>query len=151
MTFIQRRWGDVETSLYRRHLPAGLAIIISHRWLSAVKHLPYCTSPRVSLYLMVLLDNWFLDFFLKIQMRPHWLKLASLALKTLTPQFFFYSCVCLWLSRGIHFRIYSQISVARTSLGPWKFVPDMGSSNRWGLIITPGHDANGDNLEIALL
>ena len=36
--------------------------------------------------------------------------------------------------------------MARTSLGPWKFVQDMGSSSHWELIVTPGLEANGDNL-----
>ena len=42
--------------------------------------------------------------------------------------------------------IYSRISVARTSLGPWKFVRDMGSSSHWGLIIAQGQKANKNNL-----
>ena len=33
-------------------------------------------------------------------------------------------------------------------LGPWKFIPDMGSSSQWGLIITSGQEENGDNLGI---
>ena len=37
--------------------------------------------------------------------------------------------------------------MARTSLGPWKFVRDMGSSSHWGLIMTPVQEANSDNLE----
>ena len=36
--------------------------------------------------------------------------------------------------------------MARTSLGPWKFIRDMGSSNHCGLIMTQGQKANGDNL-----
>ena len=36
--------------------------------------------------------------------------------------------------------------MARTSLGPWKFIQDMGSSNHWGLIMVAGKEANGDNL-----
>ena len=42
--------------------------------------------------------------------------------------------------------IYSQISITRTSLGPWKFVQDMGSSSQCELIMKPGQEANGDNL-----
>ena len=38
--------------------------------------------------------------------------------------------------------------MARTSLGPWKFVRDMGSSSHWGLIMAQGQEANGDKLEI---
>ena len=34
----------------------------------------------------------------------------------------------------------------QTSLGPWKFVLDMGSSSHWELIIAPGQEVNGDNL-----
>ena len=30
---------------------------------------------------------------------------------------------------------YSKTSMARTSLGPWKFIRDMGSSSHWGLIM----------------
>ena len=36
--------------------------------------------------------------------------------------------------------------MARTPLGPWKFVRDMGSSSNWGLIMAPGQEANNDNL-----
>ena len=32
---------------------------------------------------------------------------------------------------------YSRTSMARTSLGPWKFVRDMGSSSHLGLIMAP--------------
>ena len=41
---------------------------------------------------------------------------------------------------------YSRTSMARTSLGPWKFVRDMGSSSHWGLIMAPVQEANSDNL-----
>ena len=41
---------------------------------------------------------------------------------------------------------YSRTSMDRTSLGPWKFVRDMGSSSHWELIIAPGQEANEDNL-----
>ena len=42
-----------------------------------------------------------------------------------------------------------QHFLARTSLGPWKFVSDMGSSSHRGLIMIPGQEANlGDNLGI---
>ena len=41
---------------------------------------------------------------------------------------------------------YSRISMARTSLGPWKFVRDMGSSSHWGLIMAPVQEANSDDL-----
>ena len=40
--------------------------------------------------------------------------------------------------------MYSRASMAGTSLGPWKLVPDMGSLSQWGLIIAPGQDTNGD-------
>ena len=46
---------------------------------------------------------------------------------------------------------YSRTSMARTSLGPWKFVPDMGSSSHWGLIIAQGQTANENNLEMSSL
>ena len=36
--------------------------------------------------------------------------------------------------------------MARTSLGPWKFVRDMGSSSHGGLIMAPVQEANRDNL-----
>ena len=42
--------------------------------------------------------------------------------------------------------IYSRTSMARTSLGPWKFVRDMGSSSHRGLIMAPIQEANSDNL-----
>ena len=32
--------------------------------------------------------------------------------------------------------------------GPWKLVRDMSSSGHWGLIMTPGQEANDDNLGI---
>ena len=35
--------------------------------------------------------------------------------------------------------------MARTSLGPWKFVRDMGSSSHFGLTMTPGQEANHGN------
>ena len=41
---------------------------------------------------------------------------------------------------------YSRTSMARTSLRPWKFVRDMGSSSHWGLIMAPAQKANSDNL-----
>ena len=41
---------------------------------------------------------------------------------------------------------YSRTSMARTPLGPWKFVRDMGSSSHWGLILAPVQEANNDNL-----
>ena len=43
---------------------------------------------------------------------------------------------------------YSRTSMARTSLGPWKCVRDMGSSSHWGLIVVPSQEASGDNLGI---
>ena len=39
--------------------------------------------------------------------------------------------------------IYSRTFMARTSLGPWKFVRDMGSSSHWGFIMAPCQVANG--------
>ena len=36
--------------------------------------------------------------------------------------------------------------MARTSLGPWKFIRDMGSSSHWGLIMAPGQEVYGDYL-----
>ena len=42
--------------------------------------------------------------------------------------------------------IYSRTSSGRTSLGPWKFVSDMGISSHEGIIIAPGQEANGDYL-----
>ena len=36
--------------------------------------------------------------------------------------------------------------MARTSLGPWKFVRDMGSSSHCRLDMAPGQEANSDNL-----
>ena len=42
--------------------------------------------------------------------------------------------------------IYSQTSMAGTSLGPWEFVRNMGSTSYWGLIMAPGQEAKGDNL-----
>ena len=40
--------------------------------------------------------------------------------------------------------LYSRISMARTSLGPWALVLDMGSSesSHRGLIIAPGQEIN---------
>ena len=42
--------------------------------------------------------------------------------------------------------IYSQISVAWTSLGPCKFVRAMGSSSQWDLIMASGQEANDNSL-----
>ena len=39
--------------------------------------------------------------------------------------------------------MYSRTSMARTSLGLWKFVRDMGSSSHWGLIMAQGRETNG--------
>ena len=44
---------------------------------------------------------------------------------------------------------YSQTSMVRTSLGPWKFVLIMGSSNHLELIMVLGQKANDDNLGIS--
>ena len=41
---------------------------------------------------------------------------------------------------------YCRTSMARTSLGPWKFVRDMGSSSHWRLIMAQDQEANGDKL-----
>ena len=43
---------------------------------------------------------------------------------------------------------YSRTSMARTSLGPWKFVRDIGSSGHWGWIMTQGQEANGNKLGV---
>ena len=40
----------------------------------------------------------------------------------------------------------SRTSMARTSLGPWKFVRDMGSSSHRGLIMAQVQEAKSDNL-----
>ena len=40
---------------------------------------------------------------------------------------------------------YCKTLMARTALGPWKFIRDMGSSSHWGLIMAPGQEANVDN------
>ena len=53
--------------------------------------------------------------------------------------------VSIYLNRRV-FVMYSRTAMARTSLGPWKFVRDMGSSSHWGLIMAPSQEANGDNL-----
>ena len=48
-----------------------------------------------------------------------------------------------------YFTVFTQSTVkpmAQTSLGPWKFVLDMGSLGHWGLFIVPGQEANGNNL-----
>ena len=47
----------------------------------------------------------------------------------------------MFISAALCMFIYSQTSMARTSLGPWKFVRDMG-----GLIIAQGQKANENNL-----
>ena len=39
------------------------------------------------------------------------------------------------------YKQYSRTSMARTPLGPWKFVRDMGSSSQWGLIKATGEEA----------
>ena len=36
---------------------------------------------------------------------------------------------------------YNRTSMARTPLEPWKYVRDMGSSSKWGLITAPGQGA----------
>ena len=47
-----------------------------------------------------------------------------------------------WWTRT--YSMYNWNSVARTALGPWKFVQDMIYSSHWGLITVPGQEANGD-------
>ena len=42
--------------------------------------------------------------------------------------------------------LISKTSVVQTSLGPWKFIREMGSSSHRGLIMAPCQEANGDNL-----
>ena len=56
-----------------------------------------------------------------------------------------------WLDRKLSTQtnkqiLYSRISMARTSLGPWKFIRNMGSLSHWGLIMAPVQEANSDNL-----
>ena len=54
----------------------------------------------------------------------------------------------IWLvSYALYIPIYSWTSMARTSLRPWKFVRDVGSSSHWGLIMAPVQEANSNNLE----
>ena len=36
---------------------------------------------------------------------------------------------------------YSQTSMARTPMGPWKYVRDRDSSSQWGLTIAQGQEA----------
>ena len=45
-------------------------------------------------------------------------------------------------------KTYSRTSMAWTSLGPLKFVWDMGSSSHWELIKAPAQEANSNNLGI---
>ena len=63
---------------------------------------------------------------------------------------FFHRNTCCWYSSEapqwcapIEYPQYSQTSMARTSLGPWKFVREMGSSSQWDLIMAPGQETNG--------
>ena len=44
----------------------------------------------------------------------------------------------------IYIKNYSRISMPRTSLGPWEFVLDMGSSSHCLSIIAPVQMPNGD-------
>ena len=46
-------------------------------------------------------------------------------------------------------RKYRRTSMARTSLGPWNFVLDIGSSSHSGLTIGSDQEANGDNFRIS--
>ena len=48
--------------------------------------------------------------------------------------------------RGLIKVAYSKTSMAQTSLGPWKFIQNMGSLTHRGLIMASGQEANGDNL-----
>ena len=48
---------------------------------------------------------------------------------------------------GLFEQKYSR-TIARTSLGPCRFVRDLGSSSHWGLIIAQGQKANEHNLEM---
>ena len=47
-----------------------------------------------------------------------------------------------------HKRYQQSYFKSSTSLGPWKFVLDMGISSYCGLIIIPGEEANGNNFGI---
>ena len=38
--------------------------------------------------------------------------------------------------------------MARTFLGPWEFIRDMGSSSQCGLIMAPGQEANDDKFKV---
>ena len=51
-----------------------------------------------------------------------------------------------YYDKGLWCMLYSRTSMARTSLGQWKFVRDMGSSSHWGLNMVPVQEANSDNL-----
>ena len=44
-----------------------------------------------------------------------------------------------------HFN-YSKTTLARTSLGSFEFIQDMGGSSHMGFIMAPGQQANSDNL-----
>ena len=55
------------------------------------------------------------------------------------------------MNREQRFALYSQNLMARTSLGPWKFVRGKDSLSHWGLIMGPGQEANGDHLGKPLL
>ena len=41
--------------------------------------------------------------------------------------------------------------MARTSMGPWKFILDMVSSIHRGLILAAGQEANGDILGVSFV
>ena len=79
-----------------------------------------------------------------------------LMLSFYTPMIYY---VCLYVSRAgslVYMRTanYSMLSViytvmARTSLEPLEFVPDMGSSSHWKWIKAPDQEANGDKLWIS--
>ena len=48
--------------------------------------------------------------------------------------------------RAIFLRKYRRTSITRSSLGPRKYVLDIGSSSHWGLIVTPDLKTNGYHL-----
>ena len=58
------------------------------------------------------------------------------------------SCQCIFAGRASQGKLiltYSKVSMARTSLGPWECIQDIGSSSNLGLT-APGQEANCYNL-----
>ena len=75
------------------------------------------------------INNWALTYISKVNIGSKYIAQMDMIIWALA--------VCIW---------HTVEWMAGTSLGPRKFVRDMGRWSHWGFIMAPGQEANGDNL-----